>query len=294
MQLKKNKVLICCDGSPKYGYGHIKRSSALVKALLKRGLNAQLIIVSELVQIKLELFIKQHLTTGIVIFDLPYVLDDLILQCQKEGILTVTLDYFGKANPYINIIVFEHKKIKTIYKKYVGFKFVIIRDEILQVKSKINFHNDLNYVLVLIGGGDINDQGIKAAELLAHNGYNVKLISGPYSKYPSNPKLYTLYKQPKNLPELLLNANFIISNGGGSFFESIYLKKKIFVLPQTEFEKNISNYFLENKMILGIGFKSLKMFLEKKEEAQAIDFKVVIDGFGLDRIVDLIECNEIK
>jgi len=294
MQLKKNKILVCCDGSAKYGYGHIKRSKALFESLLKKGFRAQLIIISEVNQLKLELVLKQEIREGIVIFDLPYHLDNLILQCKNSGLLTVTLDYFGKISPHINIVVFEHKIIKTTYQKHIGFRFVIIRNEILEVKNKINSYKSLSYVLVLIGGGDINNEGVKAAELLAHNGYRVKLISGPYSKYPSNPKLYTLYKQPKHLPELLLNANFIISNGGGTLFESIYLEKNVFVLPQTKFEENICDYFLDNKIILGCGFKNLNLFLEKKELTQTIKYKTVIDGFGLDRIIDLIDHNTIK
>ena len=48
MRLKKNKVIIVCDGSQIYGFGHIKRCKSLELTLKKNGFITYLIILSEL------------------------------------------------------------------------------------------------------------------------------------------------------------------------------------------------------------------------------------------------------
>jgi spore coat polysaccharide biosynthesis predicted glycosyltransferase SpsG len=294
MQLNKNKILILCDGSAKYGYGHIKRSRALLESLIKRNFNVQLKVISKIKELNTYLVLNRVFKEGTVIFDLPYNVDNLISMFIEAGFLTIALDYFGNISPHVNIAVFEHKTIKAVYQSYVGFEYVIIRSEIVNIKNKNINQNFEDYVLVVIGGSDINNEGINTAKLVAKAGFNVKLVSGPYSNYKNNLRYYTLYKEPVNLPELFCNASWVISNGGGSLFESLFLKKEVFVLPQTKLEENISKYFLEKKMVLGVGFSNLEYFLKTKKITKVSKTKNIIDGLGLDRIVDLIYQHQLK
>ena len=87
--------------------------------------------------------------------------------------------------------------------------------------------------------------------------------------------------------EYFKKFNFVITNGGTTLFENIYLNNKVYVLPQTNKEKIISNIFFQKNYIMGFGFQNFYKFDLNKLN----NFKIKnnsIDGKGVYRILHII------
>ena len=208
----------------------------------------------------------------------------LLLEKEKKNKIIITLDWFGHEKPDYNIVIYPHTKPRSIVENLIGFKYIIIRDEILLLKKTKKIKNK---ALVCIGGGDLLNQGHLAAEYLNQKGFDVTLIIGPISKRLLEIKNYKVLINPKNFAELLASSSFVVTNGGGCMFESIFLNIPTCVLAQTEFEKNVSDLALKSNAILGLGINSIKNL-----KTSEINFKYqqdLIDGLGKYRIFKIIE-----
>ena len=185
-------------------------------------------------------------------------------------------------------MIYEHSKIKYLKKKFIGFDYVNIRKEIINLPVK-NKKKD-NRFLITIGGGDIKNQGLRIAKMMNKKGFDVSLMRGPLSKYSdlflkNNNLRY--YEGVKNFPKILNSYNNIITNGGTCLFESTYLNKNIYVLPQTNKERKIAQYFYNKKLILGYGYMNISNFNFRKFNRVKKTNKL-IDGKGLERVASII------
>ena len=134
---------------------------------------------------------KNVFKSRIVLFDAPYnLLNNKKLQkLRNEGNFIIALDWFGKFVPDINITIFPHKKVYANKKKYIGLKYIIIDDKFLDVNIK---SNNLNYrnkkLLIVLGGGDILNQGRNIANYFSKLKLNVTLVEGPLVKNRTSSK----------------------------------------------------------------------------------------------------------
>ena len=281
--MNNSQIQIYCDGGSKTGYGHISRSKALLSFLISQGLNSSIYGISNESNSLIGSDCHDNKDAKIIIFDSHKNLDKLILKEKNNNKTVITLDWFGKENPDYNIIVFPHFKPNSIIKSYVGFKYVIIRDEILILKETIKIQNK---ALVCIGGGDLLNQGHLASESLYKKGFDVTLIIGKSGKKAFDTKMYKVLNNPKNFSELLASSSFVVTNGGGCMFESVFLNIPTWALPQTKFENNVVNCFINSNSIVGQGLDSLRNF--KIEKLQIMNNKNIIDGLGKNRIFKII------
>lgn len=286
MRLKNNKVIIVCDGSQIYGFGHIKRSKSLEVTLKKNGFITNLIILSEL---KDENFINvfEDFLPSSIFFDVPYDIEELIYFSSKKKCLSIALDYFGNGIPDINIVIYPHKKVRAKLANYFGVKYIIIRPDILKYKLQ-PFTKVIKKILIIIGGSDINYDGYKAAKLLSDQNLEIQLVAGPFVDYPIEKDIYELKNMPENLPALFYENDLIVTNGGGALFEAIYLGKLIIALPQTIFEKKIVKFFKSQNYLLGQGFTAIENLSTLNLQSINREPKI-IDGLGSDRIVQILK-----
>lgn len=282
--MSNSLIQIYCDGGTKTGFGHISRSKALSNYLSSKGLNSFVFGITEEANDLIGDDAYENKDAQIIIFDSHRNLDNLIIRERKKKKIIIALDWFGHEKPDYNIVIYPHTKPKSIIKNLVGFKYIIIRDEVQLLKNTKKIKNK---ALVCIGGGDILNQGHLAAEYLNQKGFEVTLIVGPISKSLFDKKNFKVLKNPKNFAELLASSSLVVTNGGGCMFESIFLNIPTCVLPQTEFEKNISDLALKSNAILGLGINFIRN-LNIKE----INFNYqqdLIDGLGKYRIFKIIE-----
>ena len=278
-------VQIYCDANKSIGFGHITRCIALYKYFNLCNLKTSIFGLSIEANNFLGDNAYENKNAEIFILDINYLIhDEFLFYLKKKSNKIITLDWFGKEVPHINIVVFPHFEVKALNKNFIGFDYIIIRDEILKTN---NNKTNKDTALVCIGGGDILSQSEAAAEILIKKGYEVKIIKGPTSKVSKNNLYETLYK-PKHFSKILACSDLIVTNGGGTMFESIYLKKNTISIPQTEFEMNVANYAFNNRSIMGIGLESLKS-LNSSLLNNDITHSDFIDGNGVKRIFQIVK-----
>ena len=112
--------------------------------------------------------------------------------------------------------------------------------------------------------------------------YEVTLIQGPFARNKSLSQDYEVLINPPNLPDLIKNAGWVVTNGGGSLFEAMYLGKAALALPQSKEELSIADYMLAKSAILGLGLDRIEYFesLEIRDISAEIDILSLLDAFG--------------
>jgi spore coat polysaccharide biosynthesis predicted glycosyltransferase SpsG len=274
-------IKILTDGNSKIGYGHISRSKALY-SFLKHKFSTSLEIISESSSKYSKIF-----NSKITIVDLPLGYDHEVLRAKKSSDILVCLDYFGGISIDYNIVVFPHTKPVADFSTFIGLDYIILRKDILTLKNNRNTKE--NYFLVTIGGADINNYSFSIAHRIHESGYNVKVCLGPLYDFESqNIYPFEVLINPPNFHELLNNASIVICNGGGTLFESLYLNKKCYVIPQSKEEENIANYLLERKLILGLGIDNFQSMDINNLNKIKIRISNIIDGFGVNRITEIV------
>ena len=282
-------IEIFCDGNKTIGLGHIRRSTALCKHLIDSGISARLTGISDTAK---SLISVQEYSGGsprIVIFDVFKGIEDRIKQAKKENKVCVTLDWFGEEIPDINIVVYPHKEVFAQQASYIGFEYIILRDEITSLRKKI-LPESGSRVFICLGGGDLHDQGHYSAIKLSDLGFDVTLVCGPLSAHKTGGKFkFKILKDPPDFSRLLLECDWAVTNGGGCFFEAACLGKAAFILPQTDMEIVIAKFAEKNGAVLGIGEENLHAFALPEIRRVAEKAFSIIDGKGLDRITAIIK-----
>ena len=286
-------VLIYCDGSPIMGFGHFRRSLSLFQYLKKQGVTCYIDCLSEQGKTyfpcnevnDISSFDKSSESKNItvVVFDVPYVLNEQVKAEKKKGRKILCLDCLSLLNVDLSLFIFKHPAQDIKGKHFIGYQYVIIRGAFLQLENfPVTNHTK---VLITLGGGDVKQQSIIVAHQLLKLGYKVDLILGPLVKYEVRitHKNLTIHCTPDNFPQLMNNANWCIVNGGGCLFEALFLKKPCFVLPQTVAEKAIATDLFDKMQLLGVGIENLTHFsIDKLRQCQqSIN---LIDGYGLEKI----------
>ena len=275
-------VQIYCDGGTKSGYGHISRSLALKKYFDENQLRTSIYGINSASNKLLGSKKFKNNNADIILFDSHRNIEKSIRNEISKNKLVITLDWFGSELPHYNIVIFPHKLPGSIIKNYIGFEYIILRDDIL----KLNNNKSENKALVCIGGGDILNQGYLAADYLHQIGFQVTLVKGPSYKGSILKKKYRILQNPKNFNEVLSTSNLVITNGGGCLFESLYLDIPVFVLPQTKYEENLITYSLLSKQIIGFGIENLELISKKNIIPNKSN---LIDGLGKNRIFKIIK-----
>lgn len=299
MLMSKSKPLIfLCYGDAKNGFGHIRRAVSLFKFMLSKNRSLKIVGLSSESNTLLRSIIPQKnilnvnprkISDSRILIDSPINFDDLAAVLKNRNNKIITLDYFGDINPDINIVIYPHKDVKGDI-TYVGFDYVIIRNEFLKF-SRTTLQKTNSSVVISLGGGDVLNQSAIVAKKLLQMGFNPTIIYGP----TKNKKLINdideisfLYN-PKNFSELIYHADFVISNCGGCMFESLYFRKPTFLLPQTKREESIGQALHKlEKLVIGVGIDNLSTLLSCKPNSKISNQTSVIDGKGMQRISKIL------
>jgi spore coat polysaccharide biosynthesis predicted glycosyltransferase SpsG len=283
-----SRVDILCDGNNKVGFGHIKRSLTLAAQLRLDGVDVRLVGLSEQAKIMLPYAIENTSEPEITIFDSPINIDEKISNFNKIGRFTIALDHFGWATPDVNIAVFEHQRVHALRSSYIGFEFILIREEIIRLRGS-SPSGQASRVLVMVGGGDILGHGHIAAQILTSAGCDVTLIQGPFSDSSRQFTDYAILKNPSDLPELFVKCDWAVTSGGGSLFEGLCLGKAVHVLPQTSAESRIAQYVSSHHGILGLGLDSLRPYTPSEVATTGESGACLVDGLGALRISKIVK-----
>jgi spore coat polysaccharide biosynthesis predicted glycosyltransferase SpsG len=249
------KVQVITIANERVGYGHFKRMRTFVARMRVLGHCVHIRLLHSSLHLSAELEESNPnsiLDPDVVIFDAHDGIEPLIIEYRAMGIKTVALDFFSyDIAPDLVISVFEHLNPEPPGKRLSGLQYFMLRPDIAEYRDMVS---DDGYVLICLGGADINSESEAVARSLARGNKNVKVIYGPLvaRREISLAGIDVLWTPPDMLA-LMARASFVVANAGATLFESVYLKKRTWVLPQTKFEAKIADYFSENKWILGKG-----------------------------------------
>lgn len=280
-------VEIFCDGSTEMGYGHIRRCISLASQLEKDDVEVRIVGLSAEAQRLLPVPSQNGRIACIQIFDSPYNIEQLINAAHSRGQISVALDWFGEFKPDINISVYPHREVLGRKKTYIGFDYILLSEEIL-LHRQIVSSTKANKVLVVLGGGDLLNQGHEISRLLFQKGLDVTLVQGPFATNSETANGYEVLSNPPDLPQLLATCDWAVTNGGGCLFEAMCIGKAAFVFPQTEAEAKIARYVQKQGGLLGIGYKSLRAFLDSELCAVAERGAKLVDGLGTSRVSSIV------
>ena len=280
-------VAIYCDGSAKVGYGHIRRSKTLATQLDRDGVDACILGLSDEARRLLPEPKRTGHSASVQVFDSPYDIDDMLCAAQLRGQITVALDWFGKVIPDVNIAVYPHGEVRGIKKVHVGFEYILLREEIV-LRRQLTATHSAKCVLVVLGGGDLLNQGHELSRRLCEQGLEVTLVQGPFAKNRDAGDGYRVLMSPPELPQLLASCDWAVTNGGGCLFEAMCMRKAAYVIPQTEAEENIARFAKTQGAILGVGSANLRAFSYDELGIVAERGAKLVDGLGVSRVSSII------
>jgi spore coat polysaccharide biosynthesis predicted glycosyltransferase SpsG len=281
-------VEIFCEGNDNVGYGHIRRSLTLASRLKKDGLDVRMKGLSESANLLLPLSKAPNRRAEIIIFDSPSDIDNQLLAAQKSNQITVALDWFGSTIPDVNIAVYPHKDVLATKMTYVGFEYILIRDEIALLERCENSRKD-GGVLVILGGADALGQGHRVARYLSDKGLDVTLVQGPLAKSTKMELGFNVLINPPELPQLLKACDWVVTNGGGCLFEALTLGKAAYILPQSNAEMKIASFVFGKGAALGVGVDGLRKFDFNEIDQVQKKAATLVDGHGAYRISAIIK-----
>jgi spore coat polysaccharide biosynthesis predicted glycosyltransferase SpsG len=256
------KIVFRCDASSDIGLGHLIRCLTVAKELqsqyqiifatTKDDTNLYIKNNNFLIFLKAkdeseEVFlerIKSILKLDTIVLDKKYTYNiDCLKGFKQNNIRTVMFDNICPGLSECDEIIFPNAHLdKNILRKYLspkqinqvkaGPKYVILRDEILALKDKINhnLHNPPN-IMVTTGGTDPEGVLLKLIPWLKEMKLkaNIFILIGQAFKYKDELKK-TIINIPDNfqvLPyslEEFLEADIVICTFGVSIYEMIYLQ----------------------------------------------------------------------
>jgi len=282
------KIIIRCDAAElkKIGTGHLYRSIILYKSLKKKfflkkkdilfliktstnyaiaknilkkhNINFQSVKNNILDYSKKELEVINKFRSNLIIIDRWGTIN-------KKFILSLRINHkkivlIDDGSPYRKMVDLSINPLKVFCKKvrrnYLGYKYNIL--PILIKKIKIPKKIDNKTVFISFGGFDANNLTYKTVKYLASTCLDLKFkINKKYEKKLENIKNIYFY-DPKYHYENLSKSNIVITAGGLSMFDAIYLKKKIICIPQHKHQIKNINVLNKKKVVHKVDINNFK------------------------------------
>ena len=144
---------------------------------------------------------------------------------KSKGSKVVTMEYYENfRQPDINISVLQDPTlVNDLSIQYSGLDYIIIRSDIKKQKNR----KSKDYGVIMIGGSVNIDKIIYLTEFFGAD-LKLKIIIGPFTDMNGlvndNPN-HEFIKDPINLPKLMAECSWCITNGGITMLENDLFKK---------------------------------------------------------------------
>ena len=272
--IKIINIAFLTEGSSKIGMGHVYRSITFAKEMMEiLGVKAYFLTKSNLNVVKTienENFnviklndddeivdILEELNINLTIIDnlnfkesiLSQIKDKLDIKVMMVDNLTPKNDEY--ADVVLSLVRSNFKNIdcynKTINTRYYcGPKYLILRDEFDSFKNKKDLKPEIEDILLIFGGSDPSNHTSNVLEKL-NNNIRVNIVLGPEFKHfdeldKVNKKIQNknviIHKEPGNIPELMYNADLVITSPGLSMFEAAYVGSPVLAISQNDLQNH--------------------------------------------------------
>ncbi len=279
-------IRIICDGAGKHGFGNLRRSATLSAAFKQKGYDVRLEALSGEAQRLLPASLADSGEADLWLLDLPYDGDEWVANARRQRRPVAALDYEGKLAPDLIISIFNPGGAPSGAHHLVGLEYAIIRPEI----SRLAPVPSGSGVIVVIGGGDQDGLGEKAALRLNALGAQVTLVDGPLATRNGvlPPEIIRL-NCPSDLPARMASSAWGVTSGGGTMLEMLCLGKPIHVLPRTPREEALARLVDEKGALLGVGLDTLRLPARELRARVSARARELVDGNGIERIVAAVQ-----
>ena len=272
------EIIVFAPASPEIGGSHAIRMAALANVLT--DLDYKVTFFKELNN--LANYINQVSKKTVIVIDAPpksnYNLDFL----SKKNLIRIGFEFSGELEVEYNIVPFAFKSLRFRATKnlYSGLEYLILRPEIKQnfLRTK---KRELD-VVISLGAGDTLDNAskIRGKILSQHRDFDVKIILGKHSGHESSHEKCTII-DPDNFYEIIESADHVVTNGGTTLAESIYLQKNILAWPQNQLELEFALYLQQ--------FYEFELINEDSEDFNLTGVKSI--SFHSDKYVNKLDAD---
>jgi len=190
------------------------------------------------------------------------------LKSSTSAKLVIFSSITAGANKYADIVVradfgsnfrntrFRDEKTGTLY--FYGPKYWILRKEFYELHNRGKaFSGKLERILLIFGGSDpSNLTSIVLDELLTLRGsYKIDVILGAHftyfsafnhvlSKHQQDKERVNVYKDIKNVAELMYEADLVIASPGLSAFEALCVGTPVVIVPHNSLQRDIYKSYM--------------------------------------------------
>ncbi len=274
------KLAIITDGNSKKGLGHVYRSLTLADEL-KKELDVQIYFLTRsdetiIKKIEDEGYIVINFDDDVEIADILKKInacmiiierldfeEDILKTIKKDlNIKIVVMDNLNQENDkyadiIINAVVRSKFKNSTFFDKNIGTeyfygpKYLVLRDEFNKFKNMYKeLRHKIENILIIFGGSDPSNLTSQVLKKLNENDeITLDVVIGPKfkpsildelsSKYIG--KNLNIHHEPKNIAELMYNADIVITSPGMSMFEAILVGTPIILICQNSLQEQYYN-----------------------------------------------------
>tara|TARA_B110000495_G_scaffold169927_1_gene157472 strand:+ start:74 stop:1024 length:951 start_codon:yes stop_codon:yes gene_type:complete len=309
------------------GSGHFYRCYAIAEKLIEKKFKI-IFIVNNKKEIELHLKNKKifyhvlknekefkEISKNItkIIIDLPFKNSKYSKMLEKNQ-NTVIIDDLGNKKIFSDLlfngsIVNQFQKYlidKNITKYFKGPKFILIRSEFSSNREKFYLNKKIKKILIIFGGNDQNNITKKILKYFLDKKYNITIVIGPSYKYLKSiekiimkNKKIKLFQNKKNIAELYIKQDIIISSAGITAYELASLGIPSIFMPMDKYQMKTAKQMELNGF--GINYGYWNNNYEKLDQTiclisnynirkkMSICGKKLVDGKGLERILKKIE-----
>lgn len=199
---------------------------------------------------------------------------------------------------------FDYEFLDNRFKIYRGFEYYIVGNEILKNRKKeVKVKESIKNILICFGGADPAFFTEYFVEKINDSKYNYKIVLGPAMPKNRKENILTIKKEnieyidsPKDMIELLLNSDLLITLGGMTTYEAMCLG-----VPASAVRWNYLEYivksFGEKNMITDLGnideaYKNLLNLNLDNVNRVCKNAYDIIDGSALKNIKEIIDSIE--
>jgi spore coat polysaccharide biosynthesis predicted glycosyltransferase SpsG len=314
------KIIHIAAGSRKYGFGHIGRSRELLKDLrLFFDVSFYVYIEEECpagLDIKDNIRIQEPFTKEIadlVLIDMPEVYAQKALEYyafQMHSVPLAALGCYinvkGKPNVVINLDDMGHD-FSWQPNCFIGLEYGIIREIFFQYRKIQKDRKNYRNIALSLGGADVGNLSESLIRLLDKKMRDYKniqyhLILGPLSErkeFKTDFLNLNVYYGPKNIEQLMSEADIAICNGGTTMMEYAFLGIPAIAIPQTLHEEIFVRKFESKGAAVLIKKEEIGKDLcgslydligsDSKREFMQTAGRKMIDGMGRGRIVEILK-----
>ncbi len=280
--------LIRVDATQEMGVGHVMRCLALAQQCQEQQINI-MFVCADLVDMCQQYLLSNHFeiyqltaTAGsleeaaetiavakqhhvkAILFDGYHFSKAYFDIIESAKIPLWMIDDFGQLPIYFKMVInfqawADPKAYAATCKQFLGLEYYLLRKEFLPYLKQPSATSQNISILVMMGGTDPNQQTQRILSIIEklQLPLNVSLILGVKNpqiehyvkEYQSQVKI-AIHTNPNNIPQLMHQALFAITAGGGTSWELAFMQVPSLVIVQVDNQRKVA----ESVQNLGVGF----------------------------------------